>query len=189
MICTNNQDFFNYLQNKGVHCIMYCRPVEGLLNIFFPETHNITVCGNRYNNERIESGEMKKEFQCMHDLISCKNTIVITPITMYNGKIHKELYFESMLDIPRQRIHTSKLGELVYPHFVHIYGAELEPITDIEPVCEQVQYGKLGKQQQDLYYNVFYKNASKEERRKKRHVPEYALYSALYNQIIKEDKQ
>ena len=191
MICTNSTDFFEYLQRKGVCVFLYEEPQDfgGMLNVFFPETHNITVCGNAYNKERIKSGEMKKEFQRMHDLISCKNTIVITPITMYNGKIHKELYRESMLDVPRQRIHTSKLGELVYPHFVHIYGAELKPITDIEPVCEQVQYGKLGKQQQDLYYNVFYKKASKEERRKKRHVPEYALYSALYNQIIKGDNK
>ena len=128
---------------------------------------------------------MKKELQRMHDVISCKNTIVITPVTLYNGKIHHSKYRESTLNnLTRQRIHTSKLGELVYPHFIHIYGAELEPVTDIEPVRKQVQYGKLGKQQDELYYNVFYRNASKEERRKKRRIPEYALYSALYHQII-----
>lgn len=189
LICTNNTDFYNYLQEKGVKCFLYLEPVEinGVLNIFFPETHNITICGNRYNKERIASGEMKKELQALHDLISCDNTIVITPITLFNGYLHKIKYPESMLDVPRQRIHTSKLGELVYPHFIHIYGAELEPVTDIEPKRDYVYYG-TDKKQDTLYYNVFYNKCSKEERRKKRHIPEYALYSALYNQIIKEDK-
>ena len=184
MVCTNNQDFFNYLQNKGVHCIMYFRPVEGLLNIFFPETHNINVCGNRYNKERIASGEMKKEFEEMAKLLKTPDTIVITPITMFDGKIHKEHYPESVLNIPRQRIHTSTLGELVYPHYVHIYGAILTPTTDIEPKRDYVNYG-IDKRQDTLYYNAFYNKVSKEERRKKRHVPEYALYSALYRQVIK----
>ncbi len=190
MICTNNQDFFNYLQTKGIVVFLYETPqnIDGILNIFFPETHAISVCGNRFNSERIKSGEMKQQFQRMHDLISIPNTIVITNITMFNGRIHKELYPESMLDVPRQRIHTSKLGELVYPHYVHIYGVELKPVTNIEPVRKQVEYGKLGKRQDQIYYNVFYKNASKEERRKKRKIAEYALYSALYNQIIKEVK-
>lgn len=185
MVCTNSEDFYNYLQNKGVHCIMYSRPVEGLLNIFFPETHNITVCGNRYNEQRIKSGEMKKEFEEIKKLLETPDTIVITPITMYGGKVHKKYYPESVLNVPRQRIHTSKLGELVYPHWVHIYGAELKPTTDIEPKRDYVNYYPH-KRQDTLYYNAFYVNASKEERRKKRHIPEYALYSALYNQVIKE---
>lgn len=189
MICTNNTDFFNYLQNKGVHTIMYFRPVEGLLNIFFPETHNITICGNRYNQERIESGEMKREFEELKKLIEFPNTIVITPITLYNGVLHAQLYPESMSTAKRQRVHTSRLGELVYPHWVHIYGAELKPVTDKEPKQEFVHYGCCGKYQQDLYYNVFYNKKSKEERRKQRYIPEYALFSQLYKQVIlKEDK-
>lgn len=186
MICTNSTDFFEYLQRKGVCVFLYEEPQDfgGMLNVFFPETHNITVCGNAYNKERIKSGEMKKEFQRMHDLISCKNTIVITPITMFNGSIHKELYPESVLDVPRQRIHTSKLGELVYPHFIHIYGAELEPITDIEPMRDVIYYG-IDKKCHPLDWNVFYNKCSKEERRKKRKLPQYALYSQLYKQLIK----
>ncbi len=189
MICTNSTDFFEYLQRKGVCVFLYEEPQDfgGMLNVFFPETHNITVCGNRYNKERIKSGEMKKEFQRMHDLISCKNTIVITPITMFDGMIHKELYPESVLDVPRQRIHTSKLGELVYPHYVHIYGAELKPVTDVEPMRDVVYYG-IDKNCHPLDWNVFYNKCPKEERRKKRKLPEYSLYSALYNQLIKEAK-
>lgn len=189
LVCTNSNDFYNYLQEKGVKAFLYEEPVNinGVLNIMFPCTHNITICGNRYNNERITSGEMKKELQALHDLIITPNTIVVTPITLFNGRLHKEVYPESVLDVPRQRIHTSKLGELVYPHFIHIYGAELEPTTDIEPVRDYVYYDP-DKRQDTLYYNVFYNKCSKEERRKKRHIPEYALYSALYNQIIKEDK-
>lgn len=188
MICTNNTDFFNYLQNKGVHTIMYFRPIEGLLNIFLPETHNITICGNRYNQQRIESGDMKREFEELKKLIEFPNTIVITPITLYNGVLHAQLYPESMSTAKRQRIHTARLGELVYPHFVHIYGAELKPVTDIEPNIKEIEYGKQGKKQQDIYWNTFYNKCSKEERRKKRHIPEYALFSQLYHQIIKEDK-
>ena len=187
MICTNNTDFFNYLQNKGVHAIVYHRPVEGLTNIFFPETHNITICGNRYNQKRIESGEMKREFEELKKLIETPNTIVITPITLYNGVLHAQVYPESMSTAKRQRIHTAQLGELVYPHFIHIYGAKLEPTTDIEPKRKYIEYGD-NKRQETLYYNVFYNKASKEERRKKRYVPEYALFSQLYHQIIKEDK-
>lgn len=190
LVCTNSNDFYNYLLEKGVKAFLYEAPVQinGILNIFFPCTHNITICGNRYNTQRIASGEMKKELQALHDLISCDNTIVITPITLFNGRLHKIKYPESMLYVKRQRIHTSKLGELVYPHFIHIYGAELKPVTDIEPVRDYVEYGNEGKRQDTLYWNVFYNKCSKEERRKKRHIPEYALYSALYNQIIKEDK-
>lgn len=189
LVCTNSSDFYEYLQRKGVKVFLYEEPVKinGVLNIMFPCTHNITICGNRYNDKRIASGEMKKELQTLHDLISCDNTIVVTPVTLFNGRLHKIKYPESMLDVPRQRIHTSKLGELVYPHFIHIYGAELEPITDIEPKRDYVYYG-ADKRTDTLYYNVFYNKCSKEERRKKRHIPEYALYSALYNQIIKEDK-
>lgn len=189
LICTNSSDFYEYLQRKGVKAFLYEEPVKinGVLNIMFPCTHNITICGNRYNDKRIASGEMKKELQALHDLVSTPNTIVITPITLFNGRLHKIKYSESMLDVPRQRIHTSKLGELVYPHFIHIYGAELEPVTDIEPKRDYVYYG-VDKRQDTLYYNIFYNKCSKEERRKKRHIPEYALYSALYNQIIKEDK-
>ncbi len=53
LIATNSTDFFNYLQNKGVKVVLYENPIEinGVLNIFFPETHNITICGNRYNND------------------------------------------------------------------------------------------------------------------------------------------
>lgn len=140
MICTNDVTFFNYLQNKGVKVVLYENPIEihGVLNIFFPETHNITICGNRYNNARIESGEMKKELQRLHDLIQCKYTIVITPVTLFNGELHNKVYPDSVLDVKRQRIHTSKLGELVYPHFVHIYGAELKPTTNIEPLRDYV---------------------------------------------------
>lgn len=187
MICTNNTDFFNYLQNKGVHTIMYFRPVEGLLNIFFPETHNITICGNRYNQERIESGEMKREFDELKKLIETPNTIVITPITLYNGVLHAQLYPNSMSNVRRQRIHTASLGEISNPHFIHIYGAELKPVTDIEPVRKYIEYGD-NKRQEPLYYNAFYVKASKEERRKKRYIPEFAVFSALYHQVIKEDK-
>lgn len=189
MICTNNTDFFNYLQLKGVHCVIYNKPIvdDDVLNIWFPETHNITICGNRYNQQRIESGEMKHEFEQLKKLIETPNTIVITPITLYNGVLHAQLYPESMTTAKRQRIHTTRLGELVYPHFVHIYGAELKPVTDIEPVRDYVYYDP-DKREDALYYNVFYIKASKEERRKKRYTPEYALFSQLYKQVIKEDK-
>lgn len=185
MICTNNSDFFNYLQNKGVHTIMYFRPVEGLLNIFFPETHNITICGNRYNQQRIESGDMKREFEELKKLIEFPNTIVITGVTLFGGKLHREVYPNSVIDIKGQRIHTKQLGEIVYPRYVKIYGATLKPITNIEPNIKEIEYGKQGKKQQDIYWNTFYNKCSKEERRKKRYLPEWALYSALYYQVIK----
>ena len=186
IVCTNNEDFYNYLQNKGCKAVMYHRPIDGLLNIFFPETHSITICGNAYNQQRIESGEMKREFEGLKKLVETPNTIVITPITLFNGKLHNQIYPNSMSEVRRQRIHTSMLGELVYPHYIHIYGAKLEPLPPIEIKQEYVYYGD-GKRQQDLYWNVFYNKCSKEERRKKRHIPEYALFSQLYKQVIKHE--
>lgn len=186
LICTNSNDFYNYLQEKGVKTFLYDEPVKigGVLNIMFPCTHNITVCGNRYNNERIASGEMKKELQALHDLVSTQNTIVITPVTLFNGRLHKIKYPESMLDVPHQTINTGLLNEVVYPHNVCIYNATLKPLTNKMPRQEYVEYGNEGKKQQDIYWNVFYEKTSKEERRRKRKIPQYALYSALYNQII-----
>lgn len=188
LICTNNTDFYNYLQEKGVKCFLYLEPVEinGVLNIFFPETHNITICGNRYNKERIESGNMKREFEQLKKLIELPNMIVITNVTLFNGKLHKELYPESTLDVPHQTINTGLLNEVVYPHNVCIYNATLKPIKNKMPKQEYIEYGKQGKKQQDIYWNVFYEKTSKEERRRKRHIPQYALYSALYNQIIRD---
>lgn len=187
IVCTNNTDLYNYLQMKGCKCVMYFKPIKGILNIFFPETHNITICGNRYNQQRIESGDMKREFERLKELIETPNTIVITPITLYNGVLHAQVYPESMSTAERQRIHTARLGELVYPHFIHIYGAELKPVTDSEPVRDYVYY-EPDKREDTLYYNVFYNKTSKEERRKKRYIPEYALFSQLYKQVIMEDK-
>ena len=186
LICTNNTYFYNYLQEKGVKCFLYLEPVEinGVLNIFFPETHNITICGNRYNKERIESGNMKREFEQLKKLIELPNMIVITPITLYNGVLHAQLYPESMLDVPHQTINTGLLNEVVYPHNVCIYNATLKPLTNKMPRQGYVEYGNEGKKQQDIYWNVFYEKTSKEERRRKRKIPQYALYSALYNQII-----
>lgn len=189
LICTNNVDAFNYWQLKGVKCVIYNKPIkeDNVLNIFFPKMHNCSLCGNRYNRQRIESGLMRKEFEELKELIETPNCIVITNMLLYNGKLHAQLYPESMSNVKRQRIHTSRLGELVYPHFIHIYGAELEPVTDIEPVRDYVYYDP-DKREDTLYYNVFYVKASKEERRKKRYTPEYALFSQLYKQVIKEDK-
>lgn len=186
LICTNSNDFYNYLLEKGVKTFLYEAPVQinGILNIFFPCTHNITICGNRYNDKRIASGEMKKELQTLHNLISCDNTIVITNVTLFNGKLHRELYPESTLDVPHQTINTGLLNEVVYPHNVCVYNARLKPIKDKTHKQGYVEYGKQGKKQQDIYWNVFYEKTSKEERRRKRHIPQYALYSALYNQII-----
>ena len=81
IVCTNNEDFYNYLQNKGCKAVMYYRPIDGLLNIWFPCTHNITICGNRYNQQRIESGEMKREFEELKKLVETPNTFLIAVAT------------------------------------------------------------------------------------------------------------
>lgn len=185
IVCTNSEDFYNYLQGKGCKAVLYFRPIDGLLNIFFPETHNITICGNRYNQQRIESGEMKREFEELKKLIETPNTIVITPITLFNGCLHNQIYPNSMSDVRRQRIHTAQLGEVVYGHYIHIYNTELKPTTKEPPKRMYVEYGKQGKKQDEIYYNVWYKKCSKEERRKKRRIPQFALYKQLYGQVIK----
>ena len=183
IICTNNIDCYNYLQSKAVDVVFYETPLRTCKNIFFPKTFDISICGNRYNTQRRLYGEMKQQFENLKMLVERDDTIVITPMTLFSGSYHKRYFPESVSDVKGQKIHTKELGEIVFPHYIKIFGARLEPITNDEPVRDYVYYGKDNKEE-TLYWNAFYKHAPKEERRKKRYVPEYALFSQLYKQII-----
>lgn len=46
---------------------------------------------------------MKREFEQLKKLIELPNMIVITPITLYNGVLHAQLYPDSMSTVPHQR--------------------------------------------------------------------------------------
>lgn len=190
-VYTNDLNFFKYCQSKFIDITYSYKPNKDGLNVFFPESHNITICGTAYMKDRIESGDFHRECQTMLEWLTVPNTILITPITMFGGpKMREIMPYEARIlnemDITKQVINTWKLGELIQPHRVQIWsnnGTTLKPITDKEPIIDWVYYGK-GKRQQAHYINVFNGNGSKETRRKQRRIAEYALYSEIYNQII-----
>ena len=196
-VITNNKDFFNYLRSKFVDVRYVIKPqfvCGDELQIIFPNTHDCTICGNRYNKQRLESGAMRKNFIEIADAVTYRNTIVITPVTHFMGELMNQHYPKVYrllkdLGIDRQRINTWELGELNRPHFIQIWSRggkyKLQPIVSTKPKERLVEYGLMGKSQNEVYYNAFYKKSDKETRRKQRHIPEYAVFSQLYNQLIK----
>ena len=201
-VITNNADFAKYLQSKFVDVDYYPQPkkVSGdVMYIVFPETHGITICGNAHRRRHIDTGEMHANYLGMLNWLTCGDKVLlITPITSFGGKTMKryepELYTAYELScVKHYCMNTWQVGELINPHRVQIWSnnsdiPELVPTVFNKPVQKWVEYGKMGKAQDTINYNVFYGNGTVSERRKKRYIPEYALFSALYNQIIMEVK-
>lgn len=192
-VCTNNVDFYNYLQSKFVEVVFYRKPLADFKNIFFSEQRNTLISGNAHNKARILSGDFQKDCNEFVDLFKTGyDLIVLTGVTMLMGPKHykyaRDSYDEgNSLGITRKRIHTSQLGEVVCPRYVQIWSNNetyLTAITDLE-YDTPIKYGR-DKRQGWKDFEVFYKHVSKDERHKMRYVPEYALYSQLYHQIIEE---
>ena len=196
-VVTNNKDFYNYLRSKFVD-VMYSTYLQSVgidvIQIWFPNTHDCTICGNAYNKDRLKSGAMQKNFVDIANAVTYDNTIVITPITHFMGSIMKQHFAKlqdtcERLDVQKQVINTWELGELNRPHRIQIWSKrgeyKLEPVTDHKPQERLVEYGHIGKSQNEVYYNAFYKKSDKFTRRKQRYIPEYAVFSQLYKQLIK----
>lgn len=191
-VCTNNNDFYNYLQSKFVEVVFYEKPLAGFKNIFFSEQRNTLISGNAYNKERILSGKFQQDcidfvnlFETGHDLI------VLTGMTMLMGPKHYKFERDSYdrgnaLGIVRTRIHTSQLGEVVCPRYIQIWSTEPVQLTAVSELeyDTTIRYGGKGQSWKD--FTVFYNHTDKDTRHKMRYVPEYALYSQLYHQLIEE---
>lgn len=198
---TNNVDLYNYMRDKGVWTTLLLSPSDKWdtdeLAIIFPETHNSTVCGNRFNKEKIE--EYKKECKNIIDWMKCSSrVIVVTPVIKFDSEYMKEnapkeYELLQQINYKKQIIHTKDIGSLLVPHRLQIRYVGVEPINfdkdNHHRFIDSTYFwfsntSKGYKKQQTHYLNVINATHDKEERRKLRYIPEYALFSQLYNKLF-----
>lgn len=197
-IVTDNKDFAKYLMGKFVNVYLADRADVNpdALYIMFNGCRNSSVCGNRFNKERLNNGTMERDFMHNLEFFKCKHLILVTPVTNFGGKIMEREYpllqelYNTYIDnslVVKQNIHSSQLGELSLPRRLQIYYRgvkQLQPITN-KIVSPPMVYMN-GKNQRKLDYDVINATRDKDKRHKMRYFPEYALYSEIYNQIVKE---
>lgn len=197
-IVTDNKDFAKYLMGKFVNVYLADRSDvdPDALYIMFNGCRNSSVCGNRFNKERLNNGTMERDFMHNLEFFKCKHLILVTPVTNFGGKIMEREYplmqelYNTYIDnklVVKQNIHSSQLGELSLPRRLQIYYRgvkQLQPITN-KIVSPPMVYMN-GKNQRKLDYDVINATRDKDKRHKMRYFPEYALYSEIYNQIVKE---
>lgn len=199
MVITNNVDFHTYLTNRGVPCTYLVYPPDYYIDddmvIVFPTTHNMTVCGNRFNKEK--EIDYRRECDALIDWLECgERVIIITPIIKFGSEYMKSVapkQYERLqaVNYHKQVIHTKDIGELLVPHKLQIRYVGVKPIefdivvTDniIDSIYGWVNKYHERKNQQTHYINVL--NASRDTitRRKLRYIPEYTLFSQLYKKL------
>lgn len=192
---TNNPDFYNYMRDRGVWCTFMLTPPKNYttteLVIAFPNTHNMTVCGNRFNKEKCE--DYQKECQGMIDWMQCSSrVIVVTPVIKFDSLYMKEnapYQYELLQQInyKKQNIHTRDIGSLLVPHRLQLRYKGIEPIEFDFVATDNINdpmYVYGDKQIQVHYMNVINTSNDKYERRKLRYIPEYTLFSQLYKKLI-----
>ncbi len=196
---TNNEDFATYLTNKGVPCTyLVSAPkvhIDDLAVLFTNNCHALSVCGNRFQNNK------KEDFECEADhllnwLERCNKVIMIsnviklgTPYMAENFETLQQRY--DKLGIKKQVIHTKNIGSLLVPHRVQLRYKNVRPIdfdfvaTDNIDDPQHIWIDKCGnvKRQQVHYFNVINTSDDTEERRKQRYLPEYSLFSQLYKKL------
>lgn len=197
---TNNLNLYNYMRDKGEWTTLMLDPSNKWetreVVIAFPDTFNMSVCGNRFNAEKLD--DYKKECEkVLQWLESSERVIVITNVCKFGTpymKLHvPELYKRlKALGAVKQVIHTKNIGELINPRRLQIWYKGIEQIkfdnikTDniIDSVYRWTnKYGER-KKQQTHYINVINASHDKHERRKLRYVPEYTLFSQLYKKLF-----
>lgn len=201
MIITNNADFHAYLTNRGIPCTYLVYPpdyyIEDSLVIVFPTTHNMTVCGNRFNKEK--EIDYRRECDAMIDWLECgEHVICITPIIKFDSEYMKRVatkQYERLqgVNYHKQVIHTRDIGELLVPHKLQIRYVGIEPIKfDIVRAYNIIDHkytwlvnGNVfkPKKQQTHYINVLNASHDTITRRKLRYIPEYTLFSQLYKKL------
>lgn len=206
MIITNNTDFYNYLTNKGVQCIYSGKaPITNWSNalciVFTNKYHSLSVCGNRFNDEKTadfisEASELLEWFDVSDEVIMISNVNKFgTPYMRDHFKSLQQRYDKH--GIIKQVIHTKNMGELINPHRIQIRYKGVKPIefdTIDKPNLREYYYGwatETGyyKTQQMHYINVINASNDTETRRKLRYIPEYRLYSQLYKKLCTSIKK
>lgn len=194
---TNNIDFYNYMRDKGEWMTLMLSPVNNdEIAVIFPDTHNSTVCGNRFNKEK--ENDYREECANIIDWMKCSShVIVVTPVIKFDSEYMKEHAPEEyellqQISYKKQVIHTKYLGSLINPHRLQIRYVGIEPIefdnintTNIkDPKYWWVdkESGQI-KKEQIHYINVLNSSRDKYERRKLRYIPEYSLFSQLYKKL------
>lgn len=200
MVITNNADFHAYLTNRGVPCTYLVYPpdyyIEDSLVIVFPTTHNMTVCGNRFNKEK--EIDYRRECAAMIDWLECgESVIMVTPIVKFGSEYMKRVapkQYERLQGVKyhKQVIHTKDIGELLLPHKLQIRYVGVEPIEFDIVDCGNIKDPKYVwctkdyscfKSQQTHYMNVLNASHDTITRRKLRYIPEYTLFSQLYKKL------
>lgn len=197
---TNNVDFYNYMRNKGIWVTLMFTPSKDWntdeLVVAFPNTHNSTVCGNRFNNEKVN--EYKKECDEIIEWLQCSSrVIVVTPVIKFDSEYMKEHAPEQYerlqeVDYRKQVIHTKDIGELINPHRIQIRYKGVKHIdfdivstkSIIDPKYHWISDNGDLKCQQTHYLNVINATRDTMTRRKLRYVPEFTLYSQIYKKLF-----
>lgn len=196
---TNNKDFATYLTNKGVPCTYLINapkvPIDDLAVLFTNDCHALSVCGNRFQDNKKEDFEHEAD-HLLNWLERCNKVIMIsnviklgTPYMAENFETLQQRY--DRLDIKKQIIHTKDIGSLLVPHRVQLRYKNVRPIdfdfvtTDNIEDPQYIWVDKHGnvKQQQLHYLNCINTSQDTEERRKQRYLPEYSLFSQLYKKL------
>lgn len=200
MIITNNEDFYQYMTNRGVVCMYGPRPnrayKDALCVIFTDKYHSLAVCGNAHQNKyeddyQREASELLDWFECTDKIICISNIIKFNSPYMQR---FEDLWARcSKLNILTQNVHTKDLGELINPHRIQIRYKGLNPIkfdivgTDniVDPKYHWYAWkDNVLKQQQQHYLNVLNATHDRDTRRKLRYLPEYAVYSQLFKKVV-----
>lgn len=206
MIVTNNVDFYNYLTNKGVLCTYFTKAPtpdwkDAMCIIFTNQYHSLSVCGNRFNDEKTadfisEASELLDWFDVSDQVVMISNVNKFgTPYMRDNFESLQRRYDKH--GITKQVIHTKNIGELINPHRIQIRYKGLKPIEfDLiyRPTIKEYHYGWFDdtghyKSQQIHYINVICATSNTETRRKLRYIPEYTLYSQLYKKLCTPTKK
>lgn len=196
----NNLDLYNYMRDKGEWVTLMLNPSNkwdtNEIVIAMPDTFNMSICGNRFNDEKLE--DYKRDCEKVLDWFDAsERVIVITNVckfgTPYMFTHAPELYkrYEA-LGLKKQVIHTKDIGELINPHRLQIWYKGIEPInfdvvkndSIMNPMYYWTnEYGE-SKKQGTHYLNVINASHDKYERRKLRYIPEYTLFSQLYKKLF-----
>lgn len=197
---TNNEDFATYLTNKGVPCTYLINapnvPIDDLAVLFTNDCHALSVCGNRFQDNKKEDFEHEADY-LLNWLERCNKVIMIsnviklgTPYMAENFEVLQQRY--DKLNIKKQVFNTKEIGSLLVPHRVQIRYKNVIPITfDFEGPNDTIKDPKYVwsddngnyKQQQMHYINVINASKNTETRRKLRYLPEYAIFSQLYKKL------
>lgn len=198
---TNNEDFAAYLTNKGVSCTYLINapkvPIEDLAVLFTNNCHALSVCGNRFQDNKKEDFEHEAD-HLLNWLERCSKVIMIsnviklgTPYMAENFETLQQRY--DKLGITKQIIHTKDIGSLLVPHKMQLRYKGIKPIEFDIVNCGNIKDPKYvwfdngnvfrPKRQQTHYINVLNASQDTEERRKLRYIPEYALFSQLYKKL------